>query len=57
MHLVQLALKFAAYDDLRSLVLLDDVLGQVDHRLGSLAHEAFKARFEVDVEDVDLLAS
>ena len=57
MHLAELPVQVAAYDDLGACILLDDVLSQVDHGLCSLANEALLPRFQVHVQDVHLLTS
>ena len=54
-YLIELAIQVSSYYDLCTCILLDDVLGQVDHGLCSLANEAFLPRFQVHVQDVHLL--
>ena len=57
MQFAELAVQVPSYYDLCSCVLFHYVLGQVDHGLCSLNHEAFLPRFQVHVQDVHLLAS
>ena len=52
MHLIELAIQVSSYDDLGTRVLLDDVLSQVDHRLGPFDDEALLPGFQVHIQDV-----
>jgi hypothetical protein len=52
-----LPVQVTSYDDLGLCILSDDALHKTDDCLCSLYHEAFLTRFQVHVEDVDLLAA
>ena len=56
-HSVELSIEVASYNDLCTLVLPDDVLGEVDHCVSPLVHDALVARFKVHIQDVDFFAS
>jgi hypothetical protein len=52
---LHLPVEVSADDDLGLCILSDDALHKTDDCLCSLHHEAFLTRFQVHVEDVDLL--
>ena len=56
-HLTELAIQVSSYDDLRSCILLDDVLSQVNHRLSPFNDKAFLPGVQVHIQDVHLLPS
>ena len=56
-HSVELSIEVASHNDLGALVLPDDVLGEVDHCVSPLVHDALVSRFKVRVQDVNFLAS
>ena len=54
-NLGNLPVQVTPYDDLGLCILPDDALQEADDCLRSFYYEAFLARFQVYVEDVDLL--
>ena len=56
-HLGHLAIQVTTHNDFRCCVLPDYALDQGDDGVCPLAHETLKARFQVDIQDVDLLST
>ena len=56
-NLCHLPVQVTSYDNLSLRILPDDALYKADDCIRSLHHKAFLARFQVYVEDVDLLSA
>ena len=56
-HLGHLTIQVTTHNNLGCRILSDDALDQRDDGVCPLAHEALLSRFQVDIQDVDLLAT
>ena len=52
MQFVELSIEVPSEDDLSGRILLDNILGQVDHRVSPLDDEALLPWFKLSVQDV-----